>query len=210
MEIRNPTVETFLKSFAFSVLLSLYCAIFAALHARALLKGFDVFELLHLAYNVTVALFFLIRTRPSMVSMNLLHWTVALLTSFSGFFFVRKGSNPHAVLLLAGDTLLGAGVLLGLAAALVLGRSFDIFPALRRVKTQYVYQIVRHPIYLSTMVLRLGYILKNPSIYNTVLLMIVAVLYDRRAKYEEDILSHDRSYVDYQQQVKYRFVPGVY
>jgi len=90
-----------------------------------------------------------------------------------------------------------------------LGRSFDIFPALRHVKTQYVYQIVRHPIYLSALVLRLGYLLKNPSIYNTVLLMTVAVLYDRRAKYEEDILSHDRSYVDYLQQVKYRFVPGV-
>lgn len=118
--------------------------------------------------------------------------------------------NPPAALLLAGDTLIGAGVLLGLAAALVLGRSFDVFPALRHVKTQYVYRIVRHPIYLSALVLRLGYLLKNPSIYNAVLLMIVAVLYDRRAKYEEGILSHDRSYVDYLQQVKYRFVPGVY
>jgi protein-S-isoprenylcysteine O-methyltransferase Ste14 len=210
MTVRNSIVESFLKSFTLSVLLSLCCAIFATLHVRALLKGFDVFELLHLAYNVTVAWFFLIRTRPSIVSMNLLHWTVALLTSFSGFFFVRKGSNPNALLLLAGDTLIGAGVLWGLTAAIVLGRSFDIFPALRRAKTQYVYQIVRHPIYLSAIVLRLGYVLKNPSICNAVLLMIVAVLYDRRAEYEEDIMSHDRSYVDYLQQVKHRFVPGVY
>lgn len=210
MEIRNAAIESFLKSSAFSVLLSLYCAIFAALHARALLKGFDVFELLHLAYNVTVAVFFLIRTQPSIVSMNLLHWTVALLASFSGFFFIRQGWNPDAMLLLAGDTLIGAGILLGLTAAIVLGRSFDVFPALRRVKTRYAYQIVRHPIYLSAIVLRLGYVLKNPSVYNTVLLIIVAVLYDRRAKYEEDILSHDRSYVDYLQQVRYRFIPGVY
>jgi protein-S-isoprenylcysteine O-methyltransferase Ste14 len=210
MTVRNSIVESFLKSFTLSVLLSLCCAILAALHARALVKGFDVFELFHLAYNVTVASFFLIRTRPSIVSMNLLHWSVALLTSFSGFLFVRKGSNPNAVLLLAGDTLIGSGVLLGLTAAIVLGRSFDIFPALRQVKTQYVYQIVRHPIYLSAIVLRLGYVLKNPSICNALLLMIVAVLYDRRAEYEEDILSHDRSYVDYLQQVKHRFVPGVY
>ena len=73
-----------------------------------------------------------------------------------------------------------------------------------------MYQIVRHPIYLATLVLRLGYVLKNPSLYNAVLLLLVAVLYDRRARYEEDILSHDRSYVEYLQQVKYRFVPGVY
>jgi len=210
MEIRNAALDSFLKSFAFSGLLSLSCAILAAPHAWALLKGFDAFELLHLAYNLTVAFLFLIRTRPSLVSMNLLHWMVALLTSFSGFFFVRKGSNPSASLLLAGDILIGTGVLFAFAAALVLGRSFDLFPALRRVKTQYVYQIVRHPIYLSALVLRLGYVLKNPSLYHAALLLVVVVLYDRRAKYEEDVLSHDRSYRDYLRQVKYRFVPGVY
>ena len=210
MRVQSAVIESFLRSFAFSVLLSLSCAMLAAPHAWALLSGFDVFELLHLAYNVTVALCFLIRTRPSLVSMSFIHWAVALLTSFSGFFFVRKGVHPPATLRLTGDVLIGAGVLLGLAAALVLGRSFDIFPALRRVKTQYLYQIVRHPIYLSTMILRFGYVLKNPSIYNAVLLVLVAVLYDRRAKYEEDILSYDRSYLEYLQRVKHRFVPGVY
>jgi protein-S-isoprenylcysteine O-methyltransferase Ste14 len=135
---------------------------------------------------------------------------VAVLTSVSGFFFVRTAMNPHAGLLRIGDSLIGAGILLAFAAALVLGRSFDLFPALRRVKTQYVYQIVRHPIYLSALVLRLGYVLKHPSLYNAVLLILVVVLYDRRAKYEEDILSHDRLYAEYLQRVKYRFVPGVY
>jgi protein-S-isoprenylcysteine O-methyltransferase Ste14 len=191
-------------------MLSLSCAVLAAPHAWALLKGFDAFELLHLVYNLTVALLFLVRTRPSLVSMSPIHWTVALLTSLSGFFFVRKESNPHTLLLLAGDSLIGVGVLFACAAALVLGRSFDLFPALRRVKTRYVYQIVRHPIYLSALVLRLGYVLKNPSLYNAVLLLLVAVLYDRRAKYEEDILSRDGSYVEYLQRVKYRFIPGVY
>jgi protein-S-isoprenylcysteine O-methyltransferase Ste14 len=210
VEIRNATIDSFLRSSACSILLSLSCVLLAVPHAWALLQGFDVFELLHLAYNVTVAVLFLIRTRPSLVSLSPRHWAVALLTSVSGFFFIRTSRNPHAVLLLTADTLIGAGVLLALAAALVLGRSFDLFPALRRVKTRYVYQIVRHPIYLSALVLRLGYVLKNPSIYNAVLLLLVAVLYDRRAKYEEDILSHDHSYVEYLQQVKYRFVPGIY
>ncbi len=210
MRVPSAVIESFLRSFAFSVLLSLSCVALAAPHAWVLLKGFDVFELLHLAYNLTVAFLFLTRTRPSLVSMRLVHWTVALLTSFSGFFFVRTGVNPYTLLLLAGDSLIGAAVLFSFAAALVLGRSFDLFPALRRVKTQYVYQIVRHPIYLSALILRLGYVLKNPSLLNAGLLVLVAVLYDRRAKYEEDILSHDRSYVEYRQQVKYRFVPGIY
>ncbi|MCU0916014.1 MAG: hypothetical protein MUC88_15850 [Planctomycetes bacterium] len=210
MDIRSATVDSFLRSFTFSVLLSLSCAALATPHAWALVEGFDIFELLHLVYNLTVAFFFLVRTRPSVVSMNLLHWMVALLTSLAGFSFIRQDVHHNILLLRTGDTLIGAGVLLGLAATLTLGRSFDLFPALRQVKTRYLYQVVRHPIYLSTMVLRLGYVLKNPSIHNTVLLIAVAVLYDRRAKYEESILSRDRSYTDYLQQVKYRFVPGVY
>jgi protein-S-isoprenylcysteine O-methyltransferase Ste14 len=210
MRVQTAALDSFFRSFAFSVLLSLSCAILAAPHAWALLHGFDAFELLHLTYNLAVAILFLIRTRPSLVSLNPLHWTVALLTSFSGFFFIRQGSNPHTVLLWTGDGLIGASILFSLVAALTLGRSFDLFPALRRVKTRYVYQVVRHPIYASALILRFGYILKNPSIYNAVLLLLLALLYDRRARYEEDILSQDRSYVDYAERVKYRFVPGVY
>ncbi len=61
-----------------------------------------------------------------------------------------------------------------------------------------------------------GYLLAWPYLRSgskdrgALLLILVAVLYDRRAKYEERILSHDRSYVEYLRQVKYRFVPGVY
>ncbi len=210
MRVQSTAIESLLRSFAFSVLLSLSCVVLAAPHAQALLNGFDAFELLHLAYNLTVAFLFLIRTRPSLVSMSLLHWTVALLTSFSGFFFVREDANPQAALLLVGDTLIGVSVLLSLVAAMVLGRSFDLFPALRRVKTRYVYRVVRHPIYSSAIILRLGYVLKNPSIYNAAFLILVAVLYDRRARYEEELLVQDRSYSEYLRQVKYRFVPGVY
>ncbi len=183
MEIRNATVDSFLRSFAFSVLLSLSCVVLAAPHAWALLRGFDVFELLHLMYNLTVAFLFLVRTRPSLVSMSPLHWAVALLTSFSGFFFVRNASNPRAMLCAdRRHSHRRSESCWRSRRRWCSGRSFDLFPALRQVKTQYVYQIVRHPIYASTLVLRLGYVLKNPSLYNAVLLLLVAVLYDRRAK----------------------------
>jgi protein-S-isoprenylcysteine O-methyltransferase Ste14 len=83
-------------------------------------------------------------------------------------------------------------------------------PALRYVKTKLVYQFVRHPMYLSSIIIKLGYVMNNPSIYNVLLLMVIIVLYDKRARYEEDIMSHNSSYVEYLQQVKYRFIPGVY
>jgi protein-S-isoprenylcysteine O-methyltransferase Ste14 len=142
--------------------------------------------------------------------MNPIHWMVALITSFSGFFFSRTGYGHNSVLLFIADNLIIFAVFLGIITAFILGRSYDFLPALRHVKTQYLYKIVRHPMYLSSMIIKLGYTLKNPSIYNLLLLAVIVFLYDKRAKYEEDIMSNDDCYVDYLQKVKYRFVPGIY
>jgi protein-S-isoprenylcysteine O-methyltransferase Ste14 len=142
--------------------------------------------------------------------MNPVHWIVALITSFSGFFFFRIDTNENSLLSLTADALIVFAVFIGIVTALVLGRSYDFLPALRYVKTKFVYQFVRHPMYLSSIIIKLGYVLKNPSIYNILLSAVIIVLYDRRARYEEEIMSYDNSYAEYLQQVKYRFIPGLY
>lgn len=210
MEFRNTKVESFLKSRAFSFLLFLFWGYFTSIHVRTLLKGFDFTELLWLIYNVTISLLFLIRVRPSVVSMNPIHWAVALITSFSGFFFLRENANSNTALLFTANAIVVFAILLGIVTAFILGRSYDFLPALRRVRTQYVYQIIRHPMYLSSIIIKLGYVLKNPSLYNVLLVAVVILLYDKRAKYEEDTMSHDNAYVDYMHRVRYRFIPGVY
>jgi protein-S-isoprenylcysteine O-methyltransferase Ste14 len=210
LEIKSRTVESFLKSFAFSFFLCLVWGSFTIVDARNLLQSFDFTELLWLIYNVTVSLLFLLRVRPALVSMNPFHWSIALITSFSGFFFIREEANSHSILLFTADVLILLALFLGIATAFILGRSYDFLPALRHVKTKYLYQIVRHPMYLSSIIIKLGYVLKNPSIYNALLFMVLIVLYNKRAKYEENIMSNDNSYVEYLQQVRYRFIPGVY
>ncbi|MHC4721009.1 MAG: methyltransferase family protein [Planctomycetota bacterium] len=105
--------------------------------------------------------------------MNLIHWTVALITSFSGFFFSREAANSTPVLLLTANVLIISALFLGIATALILGRSYDFLPALRRVRTEFLYQIVRHPMYLSSIIIKLGYVLKNPSVYNALLLVLI-------------------------------------
>ena len=64
--------------------------------------------------------------------------------------------------------------------------------------------------YLSAIAIKVGYVLKHPSACNALLLLVFAVLYDLRARYEEEVLSQDESYADYLRRVKYRFVPGIY
>jgi protein-S-isoprenylcysteine O-methyltransferase Ste14 len=142
--------------------------------------------------------------------MNPIHWIVALITSFSGFFFFRVDTNENSLLSLTADTLIIFAVFLGIVTALVLGRSYDFLPALRHVKTKFVYRFVRHPMYLSSIIIKLGYVLKNPSIYNILLSAVIIILYDKRAKYEEEVMSHNNSYIEYLRQVKYRFIPMVY
>ena len=209
MQIRNTIIESFLKSFAFSALLCIFWGYFTANRGRALLDGFEFTDLLWFAYNVTITLLFLIRLRPSVVSMNPIHWVVALITSFSGFIFSRQGTNYGAILSVTADSLIVFAIILGIVTALVLGRSYDFLPALREVKTDYVYDIVRHPMYLSSIIIKLGYVLKNTSLYNFCLLMVIMALYNKRARYEEDIMSHCDSYASYLRRVKYRFIPGI-
>ena len=210
MEIKNTKIESLLKSFTFSLFLCLFWGYFTFGHLRELLKTFDFMELLWLVYNVLISLLFLLRERPVVVSMNLFHWVIALLTSFSGFFFIRENIVSNAMILLTSEILLSASILLGICSAFILGRSYDFLPALRQVKTGFIFKIVRHPMYLSSIIIKLGYILKNPSIYNVLLFVLVVILYDKRAKYEENVMSHSDLYNDYLQKVRYRFIPGVY
>jgi len=210
MEIRSRAVEWFLKSRVFSGLLCAYCVYFTYIRARTLLDAFDWFELLHLVFNVTMAALFLTRTRPVAVSMNPVHWIVAVATSFSGFLFLKEGVNSIRALEIAAGVLMVVAAVFTYGAALALGRSLGFLPGLRRIKTGLAYRVVRHPMYFSSILLRVGYVLRCPSVRNAVLLVLLAVLYDKRARYEEDILSRDSAYLEYMRRVKHRFVPWVY
>lgn len=201
--------EAFLKSFTFSVLLFLVWGFFSVSRLWTLLAEFGWIELLWFVYNVMIAILFLIRVKPSMVSMNLIHWAVALITSFSGFLFLRKDATDGLSSLFA-DSFVVLGIVSAVVTACALGRSYDFLPALRIVKTGSLYKFVRHPMYTSSMLIKLGYVLKSPCLYNACILIAVVVLYDQRARYEESIMSNSEAYAGYMRLVKYRFLPAIY
>ncbi len=205
----GSSVERFVKSFAFSLLLGAIWATLSASRTRSLFARFSWIEFLWVFYNVAITVLFVIRSRPAVVSLNPLHWVVALLTSFSGFFFQRlESSNPGAELV--STALTGLGLALGIAAAINLGRSYDVFPALRGIRTGFLYGRVRHPMYTSSLIIRLGYVVANPSWYNAALFFALVWLYILRAGYEESILARNSDYLSYAQRVRCRFVPFVF
>jgi len=206
----NPSrAERVVKSFAFSVFLFLVWGTFTVSHARTALERFSWMQAVWVAYNATLAVLFLVRSRPSVVSLDPIHWIVALATSFSGFFFRRYEPVPDTAERL-GEVLVLGGVVLSGIGALSLGRSYDVFPALRGVTTGGLYALVRHPMYVASMVIRLGYLAANRSNYNLMIFAIMLGLYALRAAFEESTLWRDERYREYARQVPYRFIPGVY
>ena len=195
--------------FCWSVILFAIWGWFTVRSSLLLRDAFSITQALWVIYNALIALCFLVRSRPSVVSTNPLHWIVALVTSFSGFFLIRsETSNP--TLLHVARPIICISIAVAIATTLMLARSYDFLPALRSLKTNYLYGVVRHPMYLSSIVAMSGYTLLNPIPFNVVLFVATVILYDLRTRYEEEVLSQDDRCAAYFRKVRYRFVPGVY
>jgi protein-S-isoprenylcysteine O-methyltransferase Ste14 len=108
-----------------------------------------------------------------------------------------------------GNILQLAGLIAIVAAMLSLRRSFGIVPAHRGIRTQGLYNIVRHPLYGSELVWMFGFAIANPSAWNILLWLCDCVLQFTRACAEERFLSVDPVYSQYRARVKYRLVPLV-
>lgn len=112
--------------------------------------------------------------------------------------FVQLGT----ALQIAGLAGVGAGLL-------SLRRSFAVAPANRGVRDGGAYRVVRHPIYISEIVVMLGIVFANPGTGNVVIWLAVCGLQFARALAEEELLSHDPVYRAYRERVRYRLIPGL-
>ena len=64
--------------------------------------------------------------------------------------------------------------------------------------------------YVSSILIRLGYLGMHASMYNAAVFAVMVWLYVKRVDYEEDIMQRDERYIEYMRQVRYRFLPGIY
>jgi protein-S-isoprenylcysteine O-methyltransferase Ste14 len=201
--------ERAVASFGFNVFCFLVWGGFTVWRARALVNTPSFIEAVWLAYNAIISILFLVRARPKAVSLTPVHWLVALLTSFSGLFF-ETGSAGVPGASVVGNSLILLGIAGSGTAAVALGRSYDFLPALRGVATNSLYRYVRHPMYVFSIVIRCGYVLKHLSGYNAIAFLVMVLLYVKRVGYEELIMGRDERYVAYARRVRFRLVPGLY
>jgi protein-S-isoprenylcysteine O-methyltransferase Ste14 len=206
MNVFSELEHSRLVNISVGVLLSTLWVIFAYRHISSFFLTRNLVFLVFCFSETVQAFFFLFRTTPKTVSLEPFDWFVAIAGTFTILLF-----HPGGVVLWGGgEGLLICGVLMQVVELLSLNRSFAIVPARRKVKTEGLYSVVRHPMYASYIISFIGYILFNASVFNFLCLVIAVTFFIVRIAREEKHLMLDPAYSIYMKQVRWRLFPFVY
>lgn len=171
----------------------------------------DYVEASFILQNVVFAGVILVRKRHRKIEGKWLPQLVALAAFWSWMLFVRQEPTGGPAVALAARGLTVAANLLGLACLLNLGRSFGILIACRTIKTTGLYGLVRHPMYGTDILLRIGILVGHCNLWTATLFVVSTGAYVWRALLEERFLAAaDPEYAAYMQRVRWRFIPGVF
>lgn len=150
-----------------------------------------------------------VRRRASIVDRSLRARTLTTMSTLGPPLMV-----PGAAIALVPDTatvaLSCAGLCVVIAAKMTLGRSFALLPANRGIVSSGLYGFVRHPIYMGYLITHAAFLAASPALWNLVALGIADAALLARAVCEEQTLSQDESYRDYQTRVRWRVAPGIF
>ena len=153
--------------------------------------------------TISMAMFMARRDATSVSSSPAL-WLIAFAGTLAPT--LMRPTTP-ALLTPMGNTLQLAGILCIVASLLSLRRSLGIVPANRGIRTEGLYNVVRHPLYASELLAFGAFAIANPSLWNFCIWLADCGLQYTRACAEERFLSSDPSYLQYRSRVKYRLIP---
>jgi protein-S-isoprenylcysteine O-methyltransferase Ste14 len=173
-------------------------------------SGLNIIELSFLLQNLVLAGVVLLRKDPIALDNNLWHQAVALIAFFPGLAFMGREPTGGPVAQQFSAAVLLSSNILGIFSLLHLGKSFGILIACREVRSNGVYSWVRHPMYTSDMLLRVGYVVSHFSPFTLTLMVLSSACYIYRALLEERFLIRQPEYRTYMESVRYRFIPGVF
>jgi protein-S-isoprenylcysteine O-methyltransferase Ste14 len=176
-----------------------------------LTKTFNSVELGFIIESMALAIVILCRKPFRFVDTNLFDQTIALIAFFSGAVLFRDQPITGGLLTfrISQFIVLCANVL-GLIILVNLGRSFGILIALRELKSTGLYAFVRHPMYATDILLRIGFVISHCNRLSVIVVLISTACYGYRAILEERFLSQQPEYRDYMHKVKYRFIPAIF
>lgn len=197
------------KQFLINSLLSLSWIYFVYLNLEAFLGTYNPIYLLVVLSQSQLVIFFLIRSDTKNVSPSPFDYVVSILGTFLVLLY-QPAYAAFTPITLIGNILVYIAVCIEVWGVWSLNTSFGIVAANRGVKKGGLYMFVRHPIYLGSLFLYLGYAFVNPSIFNVCILILAGVCQILRIRSEERILTQSTEYSEYSTKVKWRLIPFVY
>jgi protein-S-isoprenylcysteine O-methyltransferase Ste14 len=166
----------------------------------------DQFVWLMLCFSETLIVgMYIFRRKPQTISIDVFDWVIAMIGSFAPLFFRPStwGVFPIA------EYLIMLGIVLQVLGLISLNSSFALVAANRQVKTHWMYQVVRHPIYASYCLILIGYVLVNTTMFNSFIYLLSMTFLGLRIIKEEKHLMLDPLYRQYTKKVRYRLIPYI-
>lgn len=157
-----------------------------------------------------VVLFMVIRRTSREMSRRPGDWLMAMGATCAPMLVAPRSGEGLVPVALAGATLWLMGLLVQLHAKLTLGRSMGLVPGHRGLRLRGPYRFVRHPMYAGYLLSHIGWLLLHPTLWNLGVFGVCYALQIPRLLMEERLLSLDADYRDYQAQVRFRLIPGVF
>lgn len=171
----------------------------------------DFVEVSFALQNCIMVFLLLIRRHHKAVNLNLHEQAVAVVAFMSGAAFMGQPATGGPVAQQVSMWVIFASNVLGIATLLNLGRSFGILIAIRQVKTGGLYSLVRHPMYGTDILLRIGFLISHFNYFVLITFLASTACYIYRAMLEERfIASQAPEYSEYMKKVRYRFIPLVF
>lgn len=159
--------------------------------------------------NTSITLVFLLRRPSKLTSRNIGDWIAAIGGTFITYLYTGQAKPIFSFIVPTAYVVMIVTAFLSTVCIINLGRSFGLVPANRGVKTELLYGIVRHPLYLLYTVYDIAVISLAFSTHNCCICILHALFSFLRAKREEKILMQDEAYREYVSKTRYMFLPGV-
>jgi len=190
-----------------NLLLAAMYLIFAYLHLTHFAATARPSLLLIVASESLLVVFVLIRRDPDATWHSWWTWLTMLGGTFGPLLFRPAAAAED---LLVGQAVQIAGLVLEVAAIMALSRSFGLLPAHRGIKSDGLYRLVRHPLYMAYTLAWLGYVINNFSLYNIAVLVFATGFQVLRIRNEEAFLRRYPDYVTLSERTRWRLVPFVW
>lgn len=170
----------------------------------------DYVEITFAIQNLILVFLLLVRKNHQNVDNNFFNQSIAIIAFCSGVFFMGQEPTGSQLASTISKYVVFAANILGILTLLNLGRSFGILIAFRKIKTNKLYSIVRHPMYGTDILLRIGFLISHSNVFTVCIFILSTACYIYRAILEERFLCLQTNYHEYMEKVHYRFIPFVF